>query len=69
MKGTEYVLSSKLPNTHACLSAVQDFCPNPLSVWQFLKKVATNKVVVSNMGLTSVQKNLTDRKQSHDVIK
>ena len=68
----ECLLNSNLPNTHASLSAVQDFCPNTLySAAIFLREVVTNSfsVVVPAFGLICVQLNLTDRKQSPVAIK
>ena len=39
---TECLLNSKLPNTHACSSATQEFCPNPL-LWTVLSEKTCNK--------------------------
>ena len=41
---TECLLNSKLPNTHACLSAVQDFCPNPL-LWVVISEKTCNNFI------------------------
>ena len=43
---TECLLNSKLPNTHACSSATQEFCPNPL-LWVVISEKTCNKLIFS----------------------
>ena len=43
---TECLLHSQLPNTHVCLSAAQEFCPNPF-LWVVISKKTCNKLIFS----------------------
>ena len=43
---TECLLNSKLPNTHACSSATQEFCPNPLP-WVVISEKTCNKLILN----------------------
>ena len=41
---TECLLNSKLPSTHACSSATQEFSPSPL-VWVAISEKTCNKLI------------------------
>ena len=41
---TECLLNAQLPNTHACSSATQAFCPNPL-LWVVTSEKTCNKLI------------------------
>ena len=43
---TECLLNSQLPKTHGCLSAAQEFCPNPL-LWVVILEKTCNKLIFS----------------------
>ena len=40
----ECLLNSKLPNTHACSSVAQEYCPNPL-LWVVISEKTCNKLI------------------------
>ena len=68
---TECLLNSKLPNTHACSSPAQEFCPNPF-LWVILSEKTCNKYIFSCLpasGLISFQQSLTESNKLNVMMK
>ena len=68
---TECLLNTQLPNTHACSSATQEFCPNPLLLVVMSEKTY-NKLIFSCFqvsGLISLQQSLLESNELNFMMK